>query len=46
MRTKAENLEQIEKLMKYIDAKLDQKKTKKIDLKPYKLELIKCKLCS
>lgn len=34
--------EQIEKLMQFIDAKLDQK----VELKPYKLELIKCELCS
>ena len=40
------NKEQIEKLMQYIDAKLDQNNTLKVDLKPYKLELIKCELCS
>lgn len=40
------NKEQIERLIQYIDAKLDQEKTQKIDLKPYKLELIKCELCS
>jgi len=34
--------EQIEKLMQFIDAKLSQK----VDLEPYKLELIKCELCS
>lgn len=34
--------EQIEKLMQFIDAKLNQK----VELKPYKLELIKCELCS
>lgn len=38
--------EQIEKLMHYIDAKLMPKTVKKIDLQPYKLELIKCELCS
>jgi transposase InsO family protein len=38
--------EQIEKLMHYIDAKLMPKTAKKIDLQPYKLELIKCELCS
>lgn len=36
------NKEQIEKLMQFIDAKL----TQKVELKPYKLELIKCQLCS
>lgn len=40
------NKEQIEKLMQYIDAKLKQGNAPKIDLKPYKLELIKCELCS
>lgn len=40
------NKEQIEKLMNFIDAKLNQKQTLKADLKPYKLELIKCELCS
>ncbi len=40
------NKEQIEKLMNFIDAKLSQKKTIKVDLNPYKLELIKCELCS
>lgn len=40
------NKEQIEKLMNYIDAKLEVKSTKKVDLQPYKLELIKCELCS
>jgi len=34
--------EQIENLMQFIDAKLNQK----VDLKSYKLELIKCELCS
>lgn len=34
--------EQIEKLMQFIDAKLN----KKVELKPYKLKLIKCELCS
>jgi hypothetical protein len=38
--------EQIEKLMNFIDAKLSQKEFIKINLKPYKLELIKCELCS
>jgi len=38
--------EQIEKLMKFIEAKLDQNQDQKINLKPYKLELIKCELCS
>lgn len=38
--------EQIERLMEYIDIKLEQKQTQKIDLQPYKLELIKCELCS
>jgi len=38
--------EQIEKLMQYIDAKLVPKTAKKTDLQPYKLELIKCELCS
>ena len=37
---------QIEKLMQYIDAKLNQRPVEKINLKPYKLELIKCELCS
>lgn len=34
--------EQIEKLMQFIDAKLN----KKVDLKVYKLNLLKCQLCS
>lgn len=34
--------EQIEKLMQFIEAKLSQK----VELMPYKLELIKCQLCS
>lgn len=38
--------EQIEKLMQFIDAKLSQATTQKVDLQPYKLELIKCELCS
>lgn len=38
--------EQIEKLMQFIDAKLNQNQVKKVDLQPYKLELIKCELCS
>jgi len=38
--------EQIEKLMCYIDVKLNTATTKKVDLQPYKLELIKCELCS
>ncbi|MBT4433125.1 transposase, partial [Candidatus Falkowbacteria bacterium] len=38
--------EQIETLMKFIDVKLNQKNKQKIDLKPYKLELTKCELCS
>lgn len=46
--------EQIEKLMKFIDAKLkddqdnknNQKNKQKVDLNPYKLELINCELCS
>ncbi|TSC94934.1 MAG: hypothetical protein Athens101410_244, partial [Parcubacteria group bacterium Athens1014_10] len=29
-----------------IDAKLNQDQTRKINLKPHKLELIKCQLCS
>lgn len=33
--------EQIEKLMQFIDAKLKQK----VDLKAYKLDLVKCQLC-
>ena len=33
--------EQIEKLMKFIDAKLN----KKVDLKVYKLDLVRCELC-
>ncbi|MFH1233716.1 MAG: integrase core domain-containing protein [Patescibacteria group bacterium] len=37
---------QIEKLMQFIDAKLKPESTLKIDLQPYKLELIKCQLCS
>jgi len=39
---KIKRREQIEKLMQFIDAKLEQK----VELKPYKLELIKCELCS
>lgn len=39
---KIKRKEQIEKLMQFIDAKLNQK----VELKPYKLELIKCELCS
>lgn len=38
--------EQIEKVMQFIDAKLDQNQTTKFNLQPYKLELIKCELCS
>lgn len=38
--------EQIEKLMQFIDAKLSQNQSQKVELKPYKLELIKCQLCS
>jgi len=38
--------EQIEKVMQFIDAKLNQNQTAKINLRPYKLELIKCELCS
>lgn len=38
--------EQIEKLMRFIDAKLNPSQAQKVDLKPYKLELIKCQLCS
>jgi len=38
--------EQIEKVMQFIDAKLNQESSPKVDLKPYKLELIKCELCS
>ena len=40
---------QIENLMRFIDAKLEQNsknQTTKVDLKPYKLELTKCELCS
>ena len=50
------NKEQIEKVMRFIDAKLEFNKPKyqfnthqfnqKIDLQFYKLELIKCELCS
>lgn len=40
------NQEQVEKLMRYIDVKLNQNNRKKVDLKHYKLELIKCQLCS
>jgi transposase len=40
------NKEQIKKLMNYIDAKLNTKIAKKVELLPYKLELIKCQLCS
>jgi len=43
---KLKSKEQIEKLMQYIDAKLEPKTAQKIDLQPYKLELIKCELCS
>ena len=43
---KMKRQDQIEKMMNFIDAKLVQKKGKKIDLQPYKLELIKCELCS
>jgi transposase InsO family protein len=39
---KIKSKEQIEKVMQFIDAKLNQK----VELKPYKLELIKCELCS
>lgn len=39
---KMKKREQIDKLMQFIDAKLSQK----VDLQPYKLELIKCELCS
>ncbi len=39
---KMKNKEQIEKLMEFIDAKLN----KKVDLDVYKLDLIKCQLCS
>jgi hypothetical protein len=35
--------EQIDKLMQFIDAKLNQQK---VDLKLYKLQLVKCQLCS
>lgn len=38
--------EQIEKLMNFIDAKLKQNINQKVELRPYKLELIKCQLCS
>ncbi|TSC95487.1 MAG: hypothetical protein Athens101410_546, partial [Parcubacteria group bacterium Athens1014_10] len=38
--------EQIENLMRFIDAKLNQNQIKKVGLKSYKLELIKCQLCS
>ncbi len=40
------NKEQIEKLMQFIDAKLNQNQLQKVTLQPYKLELIKCQLCS
>lgn len=43
---KMKRREQIDKMMNFIDAKLDQEKGQKIDLQPYKLELIKCELCS
>lgn len=43
---KLKRKEQIEKLMLFIDAKLKQNQPQKIDLNPYKLELIKCQLCS
>ncbi len=38
--------EQIENLMKFIDAKLNRNYQQKVNLRPYKLELIKCELCS
>lgn len=38
--------EQIEKVMQFIDAKLNQNQTTTFNLQPYKLELIKCELCS
>lgn len=40
------NKEQIEKLMQFIDAKLKPEAPFKIDLRPYKLALINCQLCS
>lgn len=43
---KIKSQEQIEKVMNFIDAKLNQKPTQKVDLRPYKSELIKCELCS
>ncbi|MEK7202977.1 MAG: integrase core domain-containing protein, partial [Patescibacteria group bacterium] len=39
------NKEKIEKLMQYVDAKLEPK-DKKVNLQPYKFNLIKCQLCS
>jgi hypothetical protein len=38
--------EQVEKLMQFIEAKLERNKDKKVDLQPYKLELTRCELCS
>lgn len=38
--------EQIEKLMQFIDAKLNRDQSLKVDLNFYKLGLIKCELCS
>jgi transposase len=38
--------EQIEKVMQFIDAKLNQNQAIKINLQSCKLELIKCELCS
>ena len=43
---KIKRKEQIEKVMQFIDAKLNQNTRQKVELKPYKLELIKCQLCS
>jgi len=40
------NKNQMEKLMNFIDAKLTPKTIQKVDLQPYKYELIKCELCS
>ena len=43
---KIKKKEQIETLMKFIDVKLSKEKEQKIDIKPYKIELTKCELCS
>ena len=38
--------EQIEQLMNFIEAKISQNQGQKVELLPYKLDLIKCELCS